>query len=311
MVHRVAIDLRDRPEARWGALAAHRDAARALIAFYLRDLEGTATRELVAFVRDAVVPAEYVAEMRGIASYLGLDELDVVIANLYYDALKAAIGCTAFAIDTPDGPLHARNLDWWGDGDFLTRETLVMDLRGGDAGRYQLVGWPGFVGCFSGVATGRFAVTLNAVTSTDSPAIAPAVVFVLRRVLETALDFAAAVDAIASAPIASDCLLLVTGVSHGEMVVIERTPTRSAVRGPVDGQIAVTNDYRVLAATTGAPRNLAETSCGRFDRATSMIREHPPRDAAACRVVLDDPGVKMCITAQQMVLSARRGTIEL
>lgn len=49
-----------------------------------------------------------------------LDE--VVCGNLYYDALKAVlVGCTAFAVDTPTGPLHARNLDWWTENDSLRR----------------------------------------------------------------------------------------------------------------------------------------------------------------------------------------------
>lgn len=313
MVPDLNIDLGREPGERWQDVARYRDGARALVASYLRDLEGTGAREAVALAREAAVPPEYLAEMRGIAKALDLDELDLLVANLYYDALKPVLGwgCTAFAVDTDDGPLHARNLDWWSEDGLLRRESIVIQLDGGPAGRYQMVGWPGFVGCFSGVAERRFAVTLNAVLSDDAPAVAPAIVFVLRRVLEVARGFSEAVDMLTSARVASDSLLLVTGVARGEMVVIERTPTRSALRRPEDGRIVVTNDYRSLAtSTTAAPGSLAATSCARFDRTTAMIRERPP-DEFACRAVLDDPGVKMAMTAQQMVLSARRGTIDL
>ncbi len=48
---------------------------------------------------------------------------------------------------------------------------------------------PGFVGVFSGVAPGRFAVTLNAVLSAEPPQPATPVVLLLRTVLEHAQTF--------------------------------------------------------------------------------------------------------------------------
>lgn len=309
---RVPIDLQQSADTRWRPIGAYRDAARALIASYVRDLGGDGAREMVALARDAAIPPAYLAELRGLARHVDLDELDLLVANLYYDALKAAIGCTAFAVDTDDGPLHARNLDWWSEDELLARNTLEIDVCGAPAGPYQLVGWPGFLGCLSGVAPGRFAVTLNAVLSDDPPALATAVVFVLRRVLETAPDFTSAVEALRATPLASDSLLLVTGTARGEMVVIERTPTRSALRHAEDGALVVTNDYRRLASSSGAaPGALAATSCGRFDRATTLLRDHLPRTPDACLEVLADPGVRLAITAQQMVLSARRGVVAL
>ena len=55
--------------------------------------------------------------------------LDVVLCNLYYDALKVILsrdfGCTAFAIDAPGCVLHARNLDWWTENSALARNTAT------------------------------------------------------------------------------------------------------------------------------------------------------------------------------------------
>jgi len=68
---------------------------------------------------------------------------------------------------------------------------------------------------------------------------------------------------------------------------------------------------RDAASTRAAPGALAATSCGRFDRATALVREHRPRDPAACLELLADPGVRLASTAQQMVLSARRGVVTL
>jgi hypothetical protein len=217
----------------------------------------------------------------------------VLLANFYYDALKVVLGCTAFAVDTPDGPLHGRNLDWGTRDHLLARCTLVLDYRHGDALAYRVVGWPGYIGALSGVRPGAFAVTLNAVLSDDPPAFLPPVTLLLRSVLAGAADFVSAVARLEAAPIASDCLLLVTGVNPGEMVVIERSPTRAARRGPEAGVLVVTNDYRCLPVASGgvpsvpdAPRvasTLATTSCGRFD------------------------DVRMSITMQSMAFRARTG----
>jgi acid ceramidase len=312
------IDLNAPPERRWEGLEPWRAVARELLAFYVRDIGGLESFAPMLFeYRDAFVDAEYIAEMRGVARVLDAPEAEVVLANLYYDAIKivlgAGIGCTAFAVDTAAGPLHARNLDWTTANGRLASETLIVNFRRrGEAPLYRTVGWPGFIGCLSGVAPGRFAVTLNAVLSDDAPELAPPISFLLRRVLETAESFAAAVALLRDTPVASDSLLLVTGVGSEEMAVVERAPTRSAVRGPKAGTVLVTNDYRALSASHGKAAMqgaLAQTSCGRYDRAEKLVREERPRDAEACLKVLRDPGVRMGITVQHLVLSAADGTI--
>src|SRR5207237_8286843 len=140
----------------------------------------------------------------------------------YYDALKVVLGCTAFAIHVGDVILHARNLDWWTENAALTRYTTVSRFIGGPVGEFTTIGWPGFTGAFSGIAPGRFAVTLNAVLSDEPLQTASPVVFLLRQVLEEASDFQSALRILTETPLASDPLLLLTGTRQGEMVVIER-----------------------------------------------------------------------------------------
>jgi predicted choloylglycine hydrolase len=71
-------------------------------------------------------------------------------------------------------------------------------------------------------------------------------VFLLRRVLEEASDFQSALRTLKEAPLASDSLLLLTGVRAGEMAVIERTPSRAEIRFGESASIFVTNDYRTM-----------------------------------------------------------------
>jgi hypothetical protein len=314
------VDLNAPPERRWDGLANWRDVAHELLAFYLRDIGGLdAFAPLLRDYRDAFVDAEYVAEMRGIARAIDGREEEVALANLYYDAIKlvmsGGLACTAFAVDTDAGPLHARNLDWTTADGLLASETMVFNFRrGGGEPLYRTVGWPGFIGCLSGVATGRFAVTLNAVISDDPPELAPPITFVLRRALETCKTFDEATTVLCDTRVVSDSLLLVSGTRAGEMAVIERAPTRAAVRHPDAGAVFVTNDYRALAATERETRNqsaLTRTACGRYDRAQKLVREAPPRNPEACFRVLADAQVKMGITVQHMVLSAATGEVHV
>ncbi|AKV01403.1 hypothetical protein AKJ09_08066 [Labilithrix luteola] len=313
----LTVDLNVAPEKRWEPLESRKDVARELLAFYLRDLGGAERfASMIADYGAAFVDEEYRAEMRGIARLLDVPEQDVLLANLYYDALKlvlgSSMGCTAFAVDTPHGPLHARNLDWTTANGRLAAETILVNFVRDGAPLYRVVGWPGFTACLSGVAPGRFAVTLNAVLGDDPPELATPVSFLLRRALETAEDFDAAIALLRDTPVVSDSLLLVTGTKREQMAVIERAPKRAAVRGPYGGWVLVTNDYRALAAEgheAGLRSALGETSCGRFDRARAMLRERTPHDAGACMEILRDRGVKMAITVQHMVLSAATGQV--
>ncbi len=247
--------------------------------------------------------------MQGIASRAKVSLDDVVCGNLYYDALKAVlVGCTAFAVDTPIGPLHARNLDWWSENDSLRRYTVSTRFTGALAGEFTTVGWPGFIGVFSGIAPGRFAVTLNAVISDEPLQAASPVVFLLRQVLEEAPDYQSALRTLSEVPLASDSLLLLTGIRTGEMAVIERTPSRAEIRSSENGCIFVTNDYRMMrTGLRNVESELVSTACRRYDRVSELVSAFVPTDAEHCLTLLSDKAVRMGITVQQMVFQASSG----
>ncbi len=314
-IPQIEVDLGLPAVERWHLLHPYLGDAHQLLDQYVKDLGGIEQfQDMILAYRNAYIDATYMAELMAIAQMIGVSEEAVLIGNLYYDLIKFVLGCTAFAVDTPQGPLHARNLDWWTENGLLSRATLIVDLKRAAAGPFRLVSWPGFIGAFSGVAPGRFAVTLNAVLSNDPPAFATPVTFLLRSVFETAHTFAEAVDQLASVEIASDCLLLVTGTMSGEMVVIERTPTQVALRYPTDGRLIVTNDYLMLPLNTimiGTEQILQKTSCGRFERASMLLAQHMPCNVMDCFTILTDPAVRMGITVQQMVMSAAQNILEV
>jgi hypothetical protein len=313
MFDELTIDLRRSPDSRWQLTPAQGEQGRELLKAYTPDLGlHTDAAEFLISAAKNVLRNDHWEEMESLARQVALPVRGIVLCNLYYDALKAVLdrvfGCTAFAIDVPGGVLHARNLDWWTENSALARYTIVNHFVGGPAGDFTTISWPGFVGAFSGVAPGRFAVTLNAVLSVEPSQLAMPVVFLLRTVLEEARTFDEARELLCNSPIPCDCLLLLTGALPGELVVIERTPSRHAIRGPQSDYVCVTNGYQQLDAGLGsAPSGLLATWCERFNRIETLINAARPHDAEDCLRYLSDPEVQMRITVQQMVFRAATG----
>ena len=134
------------------------------------------------------------------------------------------------------------------------------------------------------------------------------IVFLIRNTLENAKCFEEAKYLLSETPIPCDCLLLLTGVKAGQLVVIERTPTRHAILDAVNGQISVTNNYQKLIASIGVPTSeLLSTSCSRFNRVQDLVSQRRPTSAESCLDYLSDPSVRMTITMQQMVFQASSG----
>lgn len=313
MFDELTVDLRRPPRERWRLTSAQRERARELLRVYKQDLalQPSAAESVIPALRD-VLNNEYWQELESLASTIGVPVDDAVLGNCYYDILKAAFGsafgCTAFAIDDPGGILHARNLDWWTENAALARYTAVCRFIGAPAGEFLTIGWPGFTGTFSGMAPGRFAVTLNAVMSLEPARVETPVVFLLRSVLEKSRFFDEALRALSESPIPCDCLLLLTGTSPGELAVIERTPSRYAIRRATAGYVCVTNGYQKLEqATNDGHSPLLAAWCKRFERMESLIAGQRPRNPRDCLSYLSDPGVRMEITVQQMVFRTATG----
>ena len=284
MTSEIIVDLSRPPAERWELSRSQARQAKKLLDVYRRDLGvDDASVSLMQEVASAVVPADQLAEAQSIAEQIGVPVREVLIGNLYYDALKFVWGCTSFAVEAEKGPIHARNLDWGTENRVLNDFTLVSHFRNAQAGDFLTIGWPGFLGALSGVAAGRFAVSLNAVLSGDPAAAALPVVCLLRQALEQAIDFDDAVQRLTNTTIASDCLLLVSGPRRSQMVVIERTPTRYAIRKASNGAIFVTNNYHALPSVFEAGGgDLQATSCGRLEESPSSSPE--PRRRRSQRV---------------------------
>ena len=72
--------------------------------------------------------------------------------------------------------------------------------------------------------------------------------------------------------------------------------------------VCVTNDYQRLNIDAGAATSdLLATSCHRFQRVETLLRDELPQNAESCFSYLSDSNVKMHITVQQLVFRATTG----
>lgn len=314
------VDLTKDPEDRWSFLRDHVQDIQALFDAHLMDLSAL-DASLTASLPDlaaTLLAGDTIAEIEAVARIADRPREAVYLLNLYYDVFKAIMGCSAFGAAHIDGPVHARNLDWFSAGNVMRKFGAIFHFhaeRDSSVPLYSTVGWPGFVGALSGVAAGRFAVTLNAVLSNEPSRPAKPISFLIREVLASAPDFQEAVRRFAETEIAADCLLLVTGARNDEMLIVERTPTRHALRRPASGRqhVIVTNDYKQLdrESVAGAHNDqLTETSCDRYDRLSALLSAGSGTlNADTALALLSDPGVRMDSTMQQMYFQAATGTV--
>jgi hypothetical protein len=239
---------------------------------------------------------------------------DILVLNAYYDIIISSIkrspfrgtlferllpGCTAFAMDTDQGPIHARNLDWPGPYQ-LTDDCVEVDHP-----EFTTVGWDGLEATFTGMRPGAFSISLNAVVSEEGVGIgglsAPIAV---RTALERCDDYDSAVHFLSSIRLVSDCILMVVGTEPGEMCVIERTPQHSLIREPENGILVATNHYVEMPGELDLESEISESSLSRYNRVCNIRRKKDPFK------ILKDRDVMMDITVHHTVMRPADGYME-
>lgn len=307
----ITINLDLPPRQRWHFAAQYAQEINEIIACYWIDIEDYVElleEYLEEYKAHFIAPA-FLEEIEGLAEHCAYSAQQILIANLYYDIVKFAFACTAFAVEVEGSVWHGRNLDWWTENEVLKKYTKLFQFTRGGQVVFESVSWMGFVGVLSGMQPQAFSVTLNAIVSEETPNIGKPVAFLLREVLEEKHSFEEAQQLLEKTSLISDCLLLLAGTKASELCVIERTPTQHSTRIASNKSIVVTNDYKSLEVDSDNQNVLKDTSCGRYEQAQFLIEQSPPKDAAACFDVLNDKEVKMTITVQQMVFNARLGKV--
>ncbi|MCA8988561.1 MAG: hypothetical protein KDA78_13010 [Planctomycetaceae bacterium] len=311
MIPTLLVNLNLPPEERWKLTPQQIEWAQMLVNTTLNEIGGVEPyRELIELYSAEHIPETFAAEIHSLSGLCSRTNLEILTANLYYDFVKLLLGCTAFSVNTPNGPIHARNMDWFSESNCLSDYTTIISFQGRES--FQSVGWPGFAGMFSGIAPGRFAITMNAALSNEPQVPGASIAILIREVFETCSDFSSAVEKLCNTTITSDCLLLITGCLADEMLVIERTPTRFALRHHQDGHLVLTNDFHVLPqATPSVDSPLYNSTCSRFRATMNQLHAGHPASVEDCFAILGHENVRMSITVQQMVMTARSGELHV
>src|SRR5262249_47146774 len=246
-------------------------------------------------------------EFKAAARLIHGDPRDIALANLSYDLVVGALGCSTVVLPTPDGPVIARNMDWWPEGP-LAKASYVIRCMEGEAWNFSSAGFPGAVGVVSGLSSRGFAVILNAVTSPDPVCkTGYPVLLHLRRVMEDAANFADALAMLSKQKLTTSALFTLAGTPNEERVVIERAPRRHALGWGKPGEpLITTNDYRLLDQPAGSDTwDLQQTSCSRYARLTHLATRPRPAGPYADDELLywlTDDEVRQEITAQHVLI---------
>jgi hypothetical protein len=256
------------------------------------------------------------AEAVTLAHHVGASWRDVVLANVSYDLVLASLGCSTVALPTPRGPVLARNMDWWPENLLAQASYLVRCLDGGHL-RFVNAGWPGAIGVVTGLSVRGFAVALNAVMGKEGVRkTGYPVLLHLRRVIEDAPDFQEALQMLSHQTLAAPALFTLVGSRNEDRVVIERTPTRHALRWPDAGAALVTtNDYRLLERPeTHDALEIYQTTCSRYEALCTFFADHhPDHDVEDTHLlyVLSDEAVIQSITCQHVIMRPASGEARL
>lgn len=321
------------PDGVWSdALRPHRASGRALLAAFNRQAESLMAAEIGAVLARPLwaglkkaagglhfaLKSHYGEELEELAGTLGVPASDLVMANASYDI--ASIGCSTLVLPTPRGPLHARNLDWdLGRGGQLRKSVLAVRVRNAPAGDYASVTWPGLFGVLTGMAPGRFSVTVNYVRHSEESKVGKLVkraalgywpvMWVVRQVLDEARDFAAAVRFLKAQPLLAPVLFTVAGTKNDERVVIERGTDTWAVRKPASAQAPTLTTNHYLSREFQAENlDLSEMdTLQRMEALETRTGRAQPGDAGECFRLLSAGDVLRPDTQHQVVMRARDG----
>ncbi len=271
------------------------------------------------FVGDLIrvrTAGRYHAEFRALAELVGADWRKVAIANVSYDLTIMQLGCSTIALPTPDGPVVARNMDWFPER-ALAQASCLVHYRSNERAAFTNAGWPGFTGVVTGQSANGFAVIINAVMGPEPHCkTGYPVMLLMRRVLEEARGFEDALKMLRDTKLIAPVLFTLVGTENDERVVIERSPRRHALRWPKSGEALVTtNDYRMLEKPHATANSLEiyQTTCQRHQFLTEHFagRESFSPTDEELLFLLSDENVAQSITAQHVILRPRQGSVRL
>lgn len=229
-------------------------------------------------------PADYMAELEALSAKGDIDLELVIVGNTFADIKKFG-GCSTLIVEADRSatraPLFGRNLDYPTLG-FLQDYSLVTVYRPKGKHAFASIGFPGFVGCLSGINDKGLALAVLEVyaSNDDSPTFDPkGVPYALcyRRILEECSTIDEAEKLLRSMKRTTRNNLAICDAKGG--AVFEITPANLIVRRAQDGFCPCTNHFRSKELSKG-------TQCRRY-RILSRCQEQEQLDIEQLWKLLD------------------------
>jgi hypothetical protein len=209
-------------------------------------------------------PPDHRRELDALVKKSGLDRDLALFGNTFADISKAA-GCSSLIVEKGHSatgqPLFGRNLDYPTLG-LLQDYSLVTVYRPRSKHAFASVGFPGMIGCLSGINDAGLALAVHEVRATKDhslkldPAGTP-YTMAFRRVLEECTTVAQAEELLRG--LRRTTMLNLGLCDRGRGAVFEITTKNLVVRRAEEGICACTNHFCSKELGTGVP-------CGRLAR---------------------------------------------
>ncbi len=228
-------------------------------------------------------------QIRAEATAMDVDPIDLAIGNLCYDLMMGSMGCSTMALATSEGPVLARNMDWF-PAEKIAKASCLMDI-----GPAIVAGFAGMVGVVTGMSKRGFALAVNAVFGGFEPSGYPVLLF-LRHILDEADGYESATAMAFNEPLMAGALITIVGVKNDQRVVVERRPGAAKRRMPEGGLLCVTNHYRKMDEPI---------DCGRYVHLRQFGGTEPAME------VLTHSNVMQQITSQHVILNPARQCAEM
>lgn len=225
----ITVDLGLSPESRWAAASEqYKPGILSVLSFVKSRIPSSAlpALEQLGNVLDDYIEAPYAAEMRGIATAVGVPVADILAMNLYYELTTA---CTSIVAAAPDGTVyHGRNLDYGVPG--LAAVTVQAAFVRNSTVVYRAATYVGYVGVLTGMKPHAFSLSIDERdtngTLWDNALEAlfrrgRSVGFFLRSTLEAATTFGEALPLLQRTPLIAPSYLIIGG-TRGQAAVVTR-----------------------------------------------------------------------------------------
>jgi predicted choloylglycine hydrolase len=202
--------------------------------------------------------------------------------------------------------VHCRNLDWpiWQ----MKRASVILDCQS-EAGSFKAVSVPGMVGVLSGVAEGRFSITINSNDHGDH--LVPctsgwSAALLVRWIFENCSSYEEALRELKKTPAFVPFYAMVVGPGKGQAAVVEvNTDGEGRVYKQQDYPVAVANHFPSEIYEDDEDCNTQE----RQDLIETAANRCKAKTLAGCFSVVNE--VLYSNTVQSMVLHPRSGAVLL